>query len=275
MKVLRSPLVVAGGLLVLALVAVAVFAPVLSPYDPRALAGDSLEEPSASHLLGTDSLGQDLLSQLIWGARNSLLIAMGAAVLATAVGLSVGLLAGLGSRAVDTVAMRVVDVFLAVPRLPLLVLIAALAGVNRTVLVLVIGLVAWPELARIVRIQTRTLRQRGFVVSARGFGGGRLYVVGRHLLPALAPILVVAFVTTAGQAVLMEAGLAFLGLSDPTAVSWGLLLNRALLFQGLYFTSVWVWWVLPVGFAITLTVLGFSFIGVGVEPALNPRVNAR
>ena len=272
MKVLRFPLVLLGGAVLVALVVVAVLAPLIAPYDPKAAAGASLEGPSAEHLLGTDDIGQDIFSSLVWGARQSLIVGIGAATLSVAAGLLVGVVAGLLRGVVDTVFMRLVDVGLALPRLPLLVVIAALAGVDRTVLILVIGLLTWPEMARIVRGQTLTICHRGFVDAARGFGGRLGYVVARHLVPALGPLLVAGFVSTAGQAVLMEAGLAFLGLADPTAVSWGLVLNRALVFPGLYFTPLWVWWVLPAGFAIALTVLAFTFLGVGLEPVLNRRL---
>ncbi len=271
MTLLRMPLALVGTTVIIVLMGVAVLAPTLAPYDPRELAGPSLQPPSAEHLLGTNNIGQDIFSQLVWGARQSLAIALGAAALAMGLGVLVGMVAGLLGGLVEEAAMRVIDVFLAVPSLPLLVLVAAFAGASRTVLIIVIGLLRWPEIGRIVRSQTLTLRRRGFIDSARGFGGGARYVIRRHLVPAVTPIIVAGFVATAGQAVLMESGLAFLGLADPTAVSWGLILNEALVFPGLYFTSLWVWWVLPAGFAITLTVLGFTFLGVGLEPVLNRR----
>lgn len=267
----RSPLALVGAALLLLVVAVAVLAPVLAPYDPHALSGQSLEPPSARHLLGTNDIGQDLFSQLVWGARTTLTVAVGAAVVTVAVGIAVGVGAGLLGGAADVVAMRLADVFLAVPTLPLLVLLAALAGPRRWNLVVVIGLMVWPVVARVVRSETLTLRGRGFVGSARGFGAGPLYVMRRHLVPALGPLVTAAFVNVAAVAVLLETGLAFLGLADPTAVSWGLVLNRALTQQGLYFTPLWTWWVLPAGFAISTAVLAFTFLGVGLEPVFNPR----
>lgn len=257
--------------MVAALVLVAVLAPVLSPFDPRALSGDALQPPSARHLLGTNNIGQDLASQVIRGARTSATLALGAATLSVTLGFVVGAGAGLLGGLIDTVAMRVVDVVLALPRLPLLVFAGALAGASRTVLIVMIALITCPVAARVVRSQALTLRQRGFLAAARGFGGGLPYVARRHLAPALGPILVSELVLIGGTAVLLEAELAFLGLSDPTAVSWGLILNRALNQPGLYFTSAWTWWLLPPGFAITLAVLGFAFLGVGLEPVLNPR----
>jgi len=271
-RTFASPLAFTGATILLFILLVAVFAPILSPYDPRALAGGSLEAPSVHHLLGTNGVGQDILSEIIWGTRVSLTVAAGGAGLALLLGVLVGAGAGLLGGLVDIVAMRIVDVFLAMPVLPLLILLAVLAGPSLTNLILVIGMLSWPHIARVIRSQTLSLRQRGFVRAARGFGGGPLYVMRRHLIPALGPLVVVSFVNVAALAVLLESGLSFLGLADPTAVSWGMMLNRAFNHEGLYFTSLWVWWVLPPGFAITLTVLGFTFLGIGLEPRFNPRL---
>ncbi len=271
MKTLRSPLVLIGGGLVVTLAVVAVLAPVLAPYDPRALAGDSLQPPSRRHLLGTNNIGQDIASQIVWGARTSLTVAVGAATLAILVGIVVGVTAGLLGGVADVIAMRIVDVLLAIPRLPLLVLVGALIGADRSSLILLMALLTSPVVARLLRSQTLSLRQRGFVSVARGLGGGVAYIVRRHLVPAVAPIAASSFILIAGNAIILEASLAFLGLSDPTGVSWGLMLNKALLHPGLYFVDAWMWWVLPAGFAITLAVMGLAFLGVGLEPVLNPR----
>ncbi|MGI8807043.1 MAG: ABC transporter permease [Acidimicrobiales bacterium] len=275
MKVLRFPMALAGAAIIVALVTTATLAPALAPYDPRALAGDALQPPSAAHLLGTNNLGQDILSQIIWGARDSLTLAVGAASLAVVAGILIGVGAGLLGGIADVVAMRLVDLFLAVPRLPLLILVATLVGANRTSLTVIIGTMTWPVLARKLRSQTLSLRSRGFVGAARGYGGGLFYVMRRHVVPALGPLVIASFILVASNAILLEASLAFLGLADPTGTGWGLMLNKALLDPGLYFTSVWLWWVLPAGFAVTLAVLGFSFLGVGLEPILNPRGAAR
>ena len=271
MKALRSPLVLVGGGVLVALGLTAVLAPVFAPYDPRSLAGKSLQPPSRQHPLGTNNIGQDIMSQIVWGARTSLAVALGAASGAVAIGIVVGLTAGLRGGLADLLAMRVVDVFLGIPRLPLMVLVGALVGASRGTLILLIAMLTWPVVARLLRSEALSLRQRGFVSAARGFGGGTGYIVRRHLLPAVAPIAISSFILIAGNAILLEAALAFLGLSDPIGVSWGLMLNRALLHPGLYFIDAWMWWVLPAGFAITLAVMGFAFLGVGLESVLNPR----
>lgn len=267
----RSPLLLAGVAIVAAFAAVGVLAPWLAPYEPRAITGDVFESPSWSHLLGTNDAGADIFSRLVWGTRTTLVVAVSATALILVIGVAMGLTAGLRGGLVDTVVMRVVDVFLALPIIPLLVFIAALAGPSLTLSILMIGLFAWPQTARIVRSQTLSLRRRGFVDCARGFGGGPGYVMRRHLVPALGPILGANLVFVAGVAVTTEASLSFLGLGDPSAVSWGAELNRALTHTQISIGSLWLWWLVPFGLALTLAILGFTIIGVALEPRFNPR----
>lgn len=267
----RDPFLWVGAGIVASFALVAILAPALAPYDPRAASGPSLADPSAAHLLGTNDAGQDILSQLLWGTRSSAMVSLPAASLAVAVGALAGATAAtLGGRA-DVLAMRVVDLFLAVPALPLLILIAALAGPTRATVIFVIALAGWPGIARVVRSRALTLARSGYVEAARGFGAPRRYAIARHALPALGPIIAASFVTWAATAVVLQAGLAFLGLSDPTEVSWGAVLNRALGYPGVYFTSQWLWWVLPAGLAITVAAIGLAFLGVALEPRSNPR----
>ncbi|HWH34654.1 MAG TPA: ABC transporter permease [Acidimicrobiales bacterium] len=267
----HSPLLAIGIAIVMVLVVIAALAPVIAPYDPIAITGNSFETPSSAHLLGTNDAGADIFSRLVWGTRTSLAVAVFATTLVLAIGVLVGLVAGLRGGIIDTLLMRLVDVFLALPGLPLLIFVAALVGPSLGVSILMIGLALWPQTARIVRSQTLSLRTRGFVDSARGFGAGPLYVIRRHLLPALGPVVASNLVFVAGAAVTIEAGLAFIGLGDPIAVGWGTMLNRALENPQIYLGSLWLWWLLPAGLALTLAVLGFTFIGVGLEPRFNPR----
>lgn len=262
---------VSGAAILAAFALSAIFAPVLAPYDPHAISGPSLSSPSGQHLLGTNDAGQDILSQLVWGARAAIVVALPAAVIAVVVGLVVGALAGLLGGWVDRLLMRAVDLFLAVPVLPLLILVAALAGPSPTTVTLLIAGVAWPFIARVVRSQTLTLARRGHVQAARGFGAGPRYVIRRHLAPELGPLLAANFVNWAAIAIVFQSGLAFLGLSDPTDVSWGAVLNRALTHEGVYFTSEWIWWVLPAGVAIIVVSTGLALLGLAMEPRFNPR----
>ena len=267
----QNRLLATGVAIVTGLIAVGLLAPWIAPHDPSAIVGDSFERPSWEHLLGTNDAGADNFSRLVLGSRTTLVVVGGATALILVMGVAVGLVAGLRGGLVEMALMRLVDVFLALPVFPLLIIIAAMVGPSRGLAILMIAMFMWPQTARIVRSQTISLRSRGFVEMARGFGAGPLYVMRRHLLPALGPVIAANLIYMAGQAVIIEAGLAFLGLGDPAAVSWGGELNRALGNQQIYIGSTWVWWLLPAGLAITLVMVGITFIGLGLEPAFNPR----
>lgn len=267
----RSPLLAAGLLVVLVLSLVALLAPLIAPFDPHAIVGDAFESPSSVHLLGTNDAGSDIFSQLVWGSRSTLIVASAATALVLVIGVFLGLLAGLWGGLAETLVMRSADIILAVPAIPLLIFIASLAGPSRNVAILSIGLLGWPQVARVVRSQALSLRSRGYIHATRGYGAGLLYVLRRHLVPALGPIIAANLAFMAGLAVTIEAGLAFLGLGDPTTASWGAMLERALRHQSTYLSYLWVWWLLPAGTAITVAVLGFTFVGVGLEPRFNPR----
>lgn len=267
----RSPLLKIGVGLLGFLVIIAIVAPLLTPHNPQDITGPALEQPSARHWLGTDEPGRDIFAQLIFGTRASLTVALIAGTLAMASAIVIGVLPVLLGGIADTVSSRLVVFLLALPGLPLLVLIGALAGNSRVAIILVIAFLGAAPNARILRSQALSLRRRGFIAAAQGFGGGPLYVLRRHLIPGLGPLILVGFVNWAGLSIALEAALAFIGLGDPSAISWGLMLNRALDQQSIYYSPMWVWWVLPPGLAIATTVLGFTFMGVGLEPSLNPR----
>lgn len=271
MGILRTPVGLAGAGVVTLLVAVAALAPTVATQDPRAPSGYPLDLPSGGHLLGTDGIGRDLFSQLVWGARSSLSVAVAATGLSLLVSLAVGVGGGYLGGLAGTVAARVIDVFIAAPRLPVILIVAALAGGSRASIIVIIGMFSWAPGARILRSQTLSLRQRGFVAVAGGLGGGPLYVVRRHLVPALGPVLIAVAVAVAAGSVLAEAGLAFLGIGDPGGVSWGMTLNRAQFETQLFLNPIWKWWVLPPALAIFLSVFGFALLGLAFEPIMNPR----
>jgi peptide/nickel transport system permease protein len=253
------------------LVAVALAAPLLTPNDPHTISPRALAQPSSQHWLGTDVPGRDIFAQLVYGARASLVVGLVAATLSMTGAILVGVLPALAGGVADTLSNRLVVFLLALPALPLLILVGSLAIDKRLAVILVISFLGTAPNARILRAQAIALRERGYIGAARGFGGGPLYVLRRHLVPGLAPLIVVGFVTWAGVAIGLEAGLAFLGLGDPSGISWGLMMNRALSQPVIYFSPMWTWWVLPAGLAITLTVLGFTFVGVALEPSFSPR----
>ncbi len=266
----RVALTIAGGLTALVVLA-ALLAPLLAPYGPSEPIGPALSPPSRAHLLGTNDVGQDIVSRLIWGARTSLRIAAIATGVALLVGSIVGIGAGLAGGLADAAAMRLVDLLIAVPRLPLLIVIAAMMPTNGTALAWVVGGLAWPAVARILRSETLTLRTRGYLRAARGAGAGTMYLLRRHLVPSVAPLIVAQGVLVASNVVLVEASLAFLGLADPVEVSWGRDIQRAVSTTGIYSIPAWLWWVLPTGIAISLTILALVLLGIALEPFLDRR----
>jgi ABC-type dipeptide/oligopeptide/nickel transport system permease subunit len=268
---LRSPMLTVGLTILGLVVLIAVFAPLLTPYDPRAITGRVLQTPGHGHLLGTDQPGRDIFAQLLYGTRASLLAAVLGGSIAMVGAVLLGVLPVLFSRRADRVCNRIAVFLLALPGIPLLILIGSLAGNNEVLLIAVIGFAGVAYNARLLRSQALALRDRGFIGSARGFGGGPLYVLRRHIVPAMGPLVVIGFVNWAANAVLIQAALSFLGLGDPSGISWGLMMNRALSQPAIYLSPMWKWWVLPPGLAITVTLLGFTFVGVALEPAFNPR----
>ncbi|NWG16854.1 MAG: ABC transporter permease [Chloroflexi bacterium] len=259
-----------GVSLLAVFVTAALFAPLLAPYDPAAFVGRPLERPGAAFLLGTNDVGQDILSELLFGARVSLVVAVGAAVGTVLLGLLVGGVAGYLGGWVDAALMRGVDVLLALPQLPLIILITTLTGAGLAQMTLTMALLFSPGMARIIRAQMFNQRGRAYVKIAQRFGASPLYIFRRHMLPHLAPLLIVGLVTAAGRAAAMEAGLAFLGLGDPSAKSWGLMMRYALNLPGLLLTDRWLWWLLPPGLCITLLILALTFTGMRLEKRLNP-----
>ncbi len=253
-------------------VGVALASPYISPYRVIELAGRPLESPSGSHLLGTNGVGQDVATQLLSGARVSLFVALVAGGGTLLIGSFVGMVAGWAGGTADAVLMRLVDLVLVIPKIPLLIVIATYAGPSLGMLSLIIALTSWPPTSRVIRSQVLSLRRRAHVKAAVGFGGSSGQILRRHILPEVGLILIAGLVGAAGRAITFEAGLAFLGLGDPTRASWGAILRDALDFGGLFFTDAWKWWLVPPVVAVSLLLLGMTFLGVGLERRINPRL---
>lgn len=265
----RSPAAVVGCVLVLALLVMGLTAPVLFPADPLGLAGRPLQWPGANPRfpLGTDPSGRDIAAQLFHGARISLLIGFVATSIAVAIGIAIGSISGFYGGWVDTVLMRVTEAFQTLPNFLLLLVLVAVFGSTIETVVIAIGIVSWPPVARLTRAEFMTLRTREFVQASRVQGLGDVHQILREVLPnALPPVIVYASVVMA-VAILLESALAFLQLSDPNVSSWGNLigLGRNVLRTEWYVSAI------P-GVAILLTILGVSLVGQGLNDALNPRL---
>lgn len=268
----RRPTIMVGIAVVSLFTFVAIFAPLLEPYPVNRASGASFAAPSAAHWLGCDDAGIDMLSLVIAGTQNSMLVGFSAAAVAVLIGGTLGVLAGYRGSWGETGVVAVTDFFLVIPALPLMIVLAALFGQTIYHIVLVIGLLSWMSVTYVVRAQVHTLKERGFVGRARSLGAGDLYIIRHHILPHVAPLLVAQTVLTVASAVFFEAALAFIGLGDPQRISWGTIIQDAFLHSAV---SSGAWWaIVPPGICIAVVVLGSFLIGQGVEEAMNPRLGS-
>jgi peptide/nickel transport system permease protein len=265
----RNRLSVIAAVTVLVLIIVALFAPLIAPYDPTAIdVHNVLSPPSRTHLLGTDELGRDVLSRIIWGSRVSLKVGFVAVGIAITIGIVIGSIAGFYGGKVDAVLMRFVDIMLAFPTFFLILAVIAILEPSIFTIMAVIGVTSWMDVARLVRAEFLTLKERDFVDAAKAIGVGNRRLIFRHILPnALSPVFVSATFGVAG-AILVEAGLSFLGLGvQPPDPSWGNILT-----SGKDYIEVAWWLSLYPGLAILITVLSYNLVGEGLRDALDPRL---
>jgi peptide/nickel transport system permease protein len=264
------------GLTVLVLIVLlAVFAPVLSnaaDLDVTKVTGPQLAAPSGQYWLGTDESGRSILLLVWWGARISLLVGLSASILSVLIGTVVGLLAAHFGGWVSAVLLRVTDFFLVLPSLVLAIALSSVLTRGLFTIVLALGVTAWPTTARIVRAQTLTVESRPYIERARALGGGHAHVIFRHVLPAVLPLVLANTTLNVANAIIGESTLSFLGLGDPTQVSWGSMLNAALQ-SGAVTSGAW-WYLLPPGLGIVVVVLAFTLCGRALEAVLTPALRS-
>jgi len=245
----------------------ALIGPLLTPYSAGQSSGSPLTSPGRMHLLGVNDIGEDILTNLILGCRHSLIIGLAAGCATVAISLAVGLSAALFGGTVDKFLMRLVDALIALPNILLFILISAYVTPSSFTLIVMLALLSWQHGARVIRGQTMVLLTQGHVMASRSFGGSLWHITFRHLIPELMPILVVGFVMRTRFAILAEAGLAFLGIGDPLAPSWGKMISACMEY---IFLPVWAWWLLPAGLALSSLIAGLSLLGIALEKRLNP-----
>jgi peptide/nickel transport system permease protein len=268
-RIKNNRMAVMGLAVILVIVVLAVGAPLIAPYDSSAIDVDNtLSAPNWAHPLGTDELGRDILSRMIWGSRVSLKVGFVAVGIAISIGIFIGALAGFYGGTIDSLLMRFVDMMLCFPTFFLILAVIAIVEPSISTIMIVIGLTSWMDVARLVRAEILTLKERDFVLAARAVGARDFRVIFRHILPnALSPVFVSATFGVAG-AILTESGLSFLGLGvQPPDPSWG-----NILYSGKdYIMTAWWLSVFP-GLAILITVLCYNLVGEGLRDALDPRL---
>ncbi len=266
----RYPAATAGAVILLLAGIVAIFGSAIAPYGQLTQVGPPFGAPSAAHLLGLTDTGADELSQLIIGTKITMLVGVSAAIMAAVLGGGLGLIAGFFSGAADGIISRVVDYLLVIPVLPLAIVIATLWGPSLLNVILLIGFLSWPPTTRLIRSQVKSTAQRVFVARSRSLGARPSRIITSHVLPSVGPLIAATTVISIGNAIFFEAALSFLGLSDPSVISWGDMIANAF-DRGASTAGAW-WAVIPPGAAIGLVVLGATLLGRGVEDALNPRL---
>jgi peptide/nickel transport system permease protein len=269
----RRKLGLIGALMLISTIAVAVFAPWIAPYDPNARVdvqpSDILAPPSPDHILGRDDAGKDVLSLLVYGARISLMVGFVSSFMSMVIGTSVGMAAGYYGGRVSNILMRFTDFLMVIPDLPLMLVIISVWGRGLWKIVLVIGVLYWTATARLVRSQVITVKERQFVLRARAIGASDLRIILAHIFPQVIPLIIAQSVLDISASIIAESSLSFLGLGDPTKVSWGMMLNFA--FERAISRRAW-WFLLPPGFAIVWVSLSLILIGTTLEEIVNPRL---
>jgi peptide/nickel transport system permease protein len=271
----HDPLAKIGLIMMALIMLMAILAPILSNYSPNDYTGNIFSPPGKDHPLGTDSMGQDIWVRLLYGARTSLLVAGAVAFLSALLSVLVGATAALAGGLYERFCMRIVDAMISLPTIIVMILVAAYLRPSLPLLILLISAFSWPSGARIVRSQVLSLKERMHINASRTFGAGLMHIVFTHIIPELTPIISALMMQDARRAVFMEAGLAFLGVSDPMVISWGKMMNQALAFT---YLDVWQWWLVPTGLALSATMMAISFLSFSLETAMDPRlrkVNAR
>jgi len=260
-----------GLIIILFFMMIVLMAPMLTQWDPYKMnTGPPFSPPSSEHPLGTNDMGQDLFSQLIYGARISLMVGLVAASVNVTVGTMVGLLSGYFGGKLDEFFMRLIDVMIIIPGIPIMVLIAAYLGPSIWNIIFILVIFGWTSIARVIRSQVLMIKEYPYIDASKAAGAGSFRIIFDHILPNIISLMLPQAILSVVGAILGEAGLSFLGLGDPTHVSWGMLLYYAEAY-GAFLRKAW-WWIIPPGLCITLVGLGFTFVGYALNDIFNPRL---
>jgi peptide/nickel transport system permease protein len=264
-----------GAIVLAAVIFLALAAPLVCSHSHRQMSGPALIPPGPDHIMGTDELGVDLWAQICHGARISLIVGIGTALAAGLGGGIAGIVSGYAGGVTDMIIMRMVDVFLVLPDLPVMIVLAAFFGPSLMFIVLVLSCFSWVHTARIVRSRVLALKRRQYIRAAELNGASAFYLIRRHFLPEVFPLAAVSMIRLTGRAIVAEAGLSFLGLGDPASGSWGLILHHATSFPGIYYTRFWQWWLLFPWLALTLMVVSLALVSRDMEKIADPRLGKR
>lgn len=267
---LRRPAAIIGLGIIAFFLILSLFSQWIQPYSSSMPSCGVFDAPSAAHWLGCDDGGIDVLSLVIQGGQVSMFVGFTSAAMAIAIGSIVGILSGYFGGWIDTVLMRITDYFIVIPQIVLMIVVAAVWGPSLNHVIIVIGALLWTSTARVIRAQVKTLRERTYIHRVESLGAGHLRIIWRHIVPQLGPLLIANAVLAVTVAIFNETALAFLGLSDPTAVTWGTIMEHAFDRNAI---SAGAWWaIVPAGISVAAVIMGAYLWGTSIEDALNPRL---
>ncbi|MGI6224847.1 MAG: ABC transporter permease [Peptococcales bacterium] len=252
-------------LILIMLTVIFTYGSLLYPFSPVKPTGESLEKPSLIHFLGTDDLGIDIFAQISRGFFISLLIGICTALLSFFVGGLSGVLSGYVGGKIDVSISFFINLFLSIPQLPVMIVLGAFFGQSMGNVVIIIAFFSWAAIAKVVRAKTIQIKNQDYIKIAKSYGASFYYIFLKHMFHDIFPLLFVNTLAVIGRAIVQEASLAFLGLSDPLSKSWGLMINKAINFPGIYFTEYWLWWLLPPLACLTITIYCIRMISREIE----------
>ena len=253
-----------GWIILISMILVAVFAPQIAPYSPYDQTGESYEQPSPQHLLGTNDIGQDILSELIYGTRNSLLVGGISALISVVIGMIMGIVSGWFGGTIDRIIMKITTFFLTIPFLPAVIILAAFTQSGVLTMSAILGFLSWPEIARVLRSTTMQVKESTYIKTIKGMGASDFYILTHHVARELLPLIMYREVTRFKSGILAESSMSFLGLGNPVAKSWGAIIYFAQSKSALL-TGAWVWWIIPPGLCICLASMSLMMIAYGFE----------
>lgn len=268
-----NKLSVVGLIIILVFVVMALGAEIIAPHSPTRVVARRFQPPSSMYLLGTDDAGRDVFSQIVYGSRVSLLVGVSAAAISTLLGLMIGLISGYFGGIIDGILMRITDVFLIIPMIPLAILLAVYVGPSLTNIIILFGLLTWPGTARQIRSQILSMKELPFVEALHALGASSKRIIFFHLLPNTVGVAFANMIGVSVGAIIGEAGLSFLGVTDPRNISWGRILSRSLGGGAIIYNA---WWTLvSPGFCIALLACGFSFLSHGLTLLVSPHLRRK
>jgi len=277
-NLLRDKLALSGMIIIIIFILIAIFGDSLAPFDVEEMHRDAEGEikkaqpPSSEHWFGTTNYGRDVYSQVIQGTRTAIIVGGLAAILVTVVGSTIGIVSGYFGGWVDSLLMRIVDIFYAIPFVPFVIVLVALLKPSLWNVILAVSLLSWRTVARIVRSQVLSVSQRPFIKAARVAGAGPGRIMALYILPNVVPIALLEMAFMVNYAITAEASIAFLGFGDPDVTSWGQIIHYA--FINGYSREAW-WWIAPPGIAIILLLVAIFFVARALEEVVNPRLRKR